>query len=357
MVPIASAQETIRVVVLDGARVAELRGTDIEIAEMGPGATTWRAETVRAIPVLGGIDIDGRRAPAFRLRSERPLRLNGREYSGALEIIRSGDGLAVVNELPFEDYVVGVVRAEASDKWPLEMLRAQAVVARTYAAHQRNIAAGKPHHILASTLHQMYFGYVPPTSPVWGAVRDTAGQVLLWEGEVFQDFYHTEGGGYTEDPRMIFASRNMPALKPVRCEFSTGSPHYYWTLDVRLADLGDMLRKGDVNVGAVTAIDVTERTPSLRASVVTVHGARGSARLRGNDFRRMIGYDTLKSTLFAVAVDGEWARFSGRGYGHGAGMCQWAPRGMAEQGYNAYKILEFFYPGTTLGSLNTNTTR
>src|SRR5262245_2620980 len=101
MVPIASAQETIRVVVLDGARVAELRGTDIEIAEMGPGATTWRAETVRAIPVVGGIDIDGRRAPAFRLRSERPMRLNGREYPGALEIIRSGDGLAVVNEPTF----------------------------------------------------------------------------------------------------------------------------------------------------------------------------------------------------------------------------------------------------------------
>ena len=73
--------------------------------------------------------------------------------------------------------------------------------------------------------------------------------------------------------------------------------------------------------------------------------------MRGNDFRRMIGYDTLKSTLFAVAVDGEWARFSGRGYGHGVGMCQWGAKGMAEQGYTARKILEFFYPGTTLGSL------
>jgi stage II sporulation protein D len=156
---------------------------------------------------------------------------------------------------------------------------------------------------------------------------------------------------------MIFASRNMPALKPVRCEFSTGSPHFYWNLDLRLADLSDMLRRNDVNVGPVTAIDVTERSPSLRASVVTVYGGRGSVRLRGNDFRRMIGYDTLKSTLFAVAVDGEWARFSGRGYGHGAGMCQWGAKGMAEQGYSASKILEFFYPGTTLGSLGPNTTR
>jgi len=353
MVATGAAQETIRVLILDGARVAELRGADIEITEVGSGAAARRAEIVRAIPVVGGVEIDGRRAPAFRLRSERPIRINGRDYPGALEIIRNGDGLAVVNEPSFEDYVAGVVRAEASEKWPLEMLRAQAVVVRTYAAHQRNLAAGKPHHILASTLHQQYAGYVPPTSPIWGPVRDTAGQVLLWEGEVFPAFYHSESGGYTEDPRTIFAARNMPALKPVRCEFSSGSPHFYWSLDLRLAELADALRKNAVDVGVVTAIDVTERTPSLRAAVVTVHGNRSSARLRGNDFRRMVGYDTLKSTLFAVAVDGEWARFSGRGYGHGAGMCQWGAKGMAEQGYTARQILEFFYPGITLGSLST----
>ena len=348
----AAGQDTIRVAVVDGVRVAELRGGDIEIVDLGPGASgAWRASVVRAVVVNGAVEIDGRRAPAFRLRSEGPIRLNGREYPAPLDIVRSGEGLAVVNEVPLEDYVVGVLRAEANEKWPLEMLRAQAVVARTYAAHHRNIAAGKPFHILASTAHQQYAGRVPAASPIWGAVGETAGQVLLWEGEVFPAFYHTESGGYTEDPRMVFAARNMPALKPVRCEFSAGSPHFYWSLDLRLAELTDILRRNDVNVGGIAAIEISERTPSLRAAVVTVQGARSSARVRGNDLRRMIGYDTLKSTLFAVAVDGEWARFSGRGYGHGVGMCQWGAKGMAEQGYTARKILEFFYPGTTLGSL------
>jgi stage II sporulation protein D len=176
--------------------------------------------------------------------------------------------------------------------------------------------------------------------------------VLLWEGEVFPAFYHTESGGYTEDPRTVFAARNMPALKPVRCEFSAGSPHYYWSLDVRLADLAEILRRYEVGVGSVVAIDVSERTPSLRAATVTVHGTRASVRLRGNDFRRMMGYDTFKSTLFAVAVDSQWARFSGRGYGHGVGMCQWGAKGMAEQGHTARQILGFYYPGTTLGTLD-----
>jgi stage II sporulation protein D len=344
------------VAVVDGARAVELRGADIDVIDLGGSAFgAWRVSAVRAIPVLGGIEVDGRRSTAVRLQSTRPIRLNNREYPPPLDIVRSGEGLAVVNEVLLEEYVVGVLRAEASEKWPLEMLRAQAVVARTYAAHHRAISAGKAFHILASTAHQQYAGRVPPTSPVWAAARDTAGQVLLWEGEVFPAFYHTESGGYTEDPRTVFAARNMPGLKPVRCEFSTGSPHFYWNLDLRLADLSETLRKNDLQVGPVTAIEISERTPSLRAAIVTVHGQRGAVRLRGNDFRRMLGYDTFKSTLFAVAVDGEWARFSGRGYGHGVGMCQWGAKGMAEQGYVARSILEFFYPGTTLGTLSPRT--
>jgi stage II sporulation protein D len=351
----AAGSGLIRVALVENARVVELRGADMEVTELGACprcAAPRRTAVVRAMPAGDGVEVDGVRAAGFRLRSDRPIRLNGREYPAPLELLKNGEGLVVVNEVPLEEYLVGVLRAEAGEKWPLEALRAQAVAARTYAAYHRLLNGGKPYHIVASTAHQQYAGRVPPASPVWGAVRETAGQVLLWEGDVFPAFYHTESGGYTEDPRTVFAARNMPGLKPVRCEFSTGSPHYYWSLDVRLTDLGEILRKHAVAVGTVTAVEVTDRTPSLRAAAVTVHGTRGSVRLRGNDFRRMIGYDTFKSTLFAVAVDAQWARFSGRGYGHGVGMCQWGAKGMAEQGHTARQILEFYYPGTVLGTLD-----
>jgi stage II sporulation protein D len=244
-----------------------------------------------------------------------------------------------------------VLRAESNERWPIETLKAQAVASRTYAAYQRTISGTRPFHILASVAHQMYAGRVVSESPAWIAVRETAGQVLHWEGELFPAFYHTESGGWTEDPRTVFAARNMPGLKAVRCEFSAGSPHYYWQLDLRLADLSEVLRRNDVGVGAVTAVDVAERTPSLRAVTLLVRGTQGTVRVRGNDLRRMVGYDTLKSTLFAVAVDGEFARFSGRGYGHGVGLCQWGAKGMAEQGYNARQILEFYYPGAMPATL------
>jgi stage II sporulation protein D len=73
--------------------------------------------------------------------------------------------------------------------------------------------------------------------------------------------------------------------------------------------------------------------------------------LRGNDLRRLVGYDTLKSTLFAVAVAGRVARFVGRGYGHGVGLDQWSAKTMADQGYCAPQIVGYYYPGAVLGAL------
>lgn len=354
----AAAAGTIRVAVVDGARAVEIAGAGIEISARGGcprcPAQRWRTTRVRAVAAGRDlVEIGGRRATAFRLRSEQPLRLDGRPYPSTLEILRVGDGLTVVNELPLEDYLVGVVRAETGDGWPAEALRAQAIVARTYAAYHRQImsAAGKPFHIVASTAHQVYAGSVAAASPAWDAVRETTGQVLLWEGELFPAFYHADSGGYTEDPRTVFAATNMPALRAVPCAFSAGSPHFTWSLDLRLADVAELLRRHDLSVGAVTEIEVTERSPSLRAATVVVRGTRGAVQLRGNDFRRIVGYETLRSTLFAVAVGGGWARFSGRGYGHGVGMCQWGAKGMADQGHTARQILEFFYPGTTFAVL------
>jgi stage II sporulation protein D len=308
-------------------------------------------DVVRALPVSGEVAVDGVRAAGFRLMSAQALRVNGRDYPAPIDVVRNGEGLSVVNELPLEDYLPGVLRAESSEKFPREALRAQAIVARTYAAYQRLLNGAKPYHIVASTAHQQYAGRVPPTSPLWDVVRETAGQVLLWEGDVFPAFYHTESGGYTEDPRTVFAARNMPGLKPVTCPFSAGSPHYFWNLDIRLADLTDALRRGGVDVGKVRRVAVAERTPSLRAATVAVTGTRASVQVRGNDFRRMLGYDVFKSTLFAVAIDGDVARFAGRGYGHGVGMCQWGAKGMAERGHTAPQILAFYYPGTTFGLL------
>jgi stage II sporulation protein D len=231
------------------------------------------------------------------------------------------------------------------------MLKAQAVVARTYAAYHRRLNAEKPFHLVASTLNQQYLGWVARDSPVWVAVKDTTGQVLLWNGELFPAFYHTDSGGHTEDPRAVFATPNMPALKPVRVQFATGSPHQRWRLDLPLTELSAALLRGGFSVGRVVTLDVLERSRSLRVARIAVRGTAGAVTLRGNDLRRLVGYDTLKSTLFAVTVSGASARFVGRGYGHGVGLDQWAAKTMADQGWSAPRIVRYYYPGAALAIL------
>jgi stage II sporulation protein D len=350
----AGANGSIRVAISDNVKTVELGGGPMLVEDPGgrsvlPNAPTWIRVTLRN----GEVEVSGQRAAGLRLRQAegRALRLSGREYPGTLEVLKNGDSLTVVNELPLEEYLVGAMKAEVSDRWPMEMLKAQAIVARTYAAYHRQLNQAKPYHIIASTANQQYLGRVDPASPAWAAANETRGQVLLWGGQLFPAFYHTDSGGHTEDPRFVFASNNLPALPAVRVEFFSGSPHFYWNLDLRLADLAALLKKGGISVGAITRLEVVERSPSLRVVRLTAHGSRGSATLRGNDFRRLIGYDTLKSTLFAVAVDGETARFAGRGYGHGVGMDQWSAKAMAEQGYTARQILEYYYPGATFSTL------
>ena len=347
------ASGTIRVAVADGLKSVEVGGGAILVSDLqGQPLLAGRPAAVRVALRSGALDVEGRRVAGARLLpGAGPLRLNGREYPGLLEVLRNGDGLVVVNELPFEEYLAGALKAEASDKWPFEILKAQAIVARTYAAYHRWLNAAKPYHILASTANQQYAGKVAETSPVWEAVRATEGQVLTLEGRLFPAFYHTDSGGHTEEPRLVFAARNMPALRAVRSEFSGASPHFAWNLDMPIGQLSELLRKGGISVGTVVRLEVIERSRSLRVLRLAVHGTRGTVRVSGADFRRILGNDTLKSTLFAVAVDGQYARFAGRGYGHGVGMDQWGAKAMAEQGYLVYQILEYYYPGAALGML------
>jgi len=350
----AVAAPSMRVAIVEGTRTVEIGGGPMIVADLTGQILDRETPTwLRATQKSGAIEVRGQSARGVRLSpvAGASLRVNKREYPGRIEIVPSADNLLVINELPLEEYLAGAVKAEAGDKMPLEMLKAQAIVARTYAAYHRQLNAGKPYHLVASTAHQQYVGRVAADSPVWAAVRETEGQVLLLHGVLFPAFYHTDSGGHTEDPRAVFGTANMPALKPVRVDFPSASPHHEWRLDVPLAELGSLLLKGGISIGRIVAIEVLERSSSLRVSYIAIRGLKGSATLRGNDLRRLIGYDTLKSTLFAVAVTGSVARFVGRGYGHGVGLDQWRAKTMADLGYDARQILEYYYPGAVLSSL------
>ncbi len=316
---------------------------------------------IRVVPAEAGFDVTWgpgrgeRRRVAMagvRLETRRgPLRVAARDYGGALEVWRTREGLLLVNELPLEEYVAGTVRAEASEQWPTEALRAVAVVARTYAAFQQQRNVGKPYHVIAGSQDQNFAGRVVEGSPAWEAARATAGQVLTWQGRLFPAFYHSDSGGFTEPPQLIFSDEGIPPLPGVRDEFSLDSPNYAWAITLPLVVLGDRLRQGGLDIGEIRGLTVLERSPSFRVLRIAIEHSRGTTTLKGTEFRRLVGYDVLKSTLFVPAVRDGAVRFEGRGWGHGAGLSQFGAKGMADRGYTHAEILAHYYPGTELRRL------
>src|SRR5262249_9684432 len=128
-------------------------------------------------------------------------------------------------------------------------------------------------------------------------------------------------------------------------------PYHEWRLELPLADLAVLLLKGGISVGRIIGLEVLERSTSLRVSQIAIPGLPGSVVLRGNELRPLLRHHTPKTTLFPVPVGRRVARFAGRGYGHGVGLDQWSAKTMAELGYDARQIVDYYYPGAVLATL------
>jgi stage II sporulation protein D len=360
----AEAAAPMRVAVGEGVRSVEVAGGDL-VTVRDPAARRNLfgipgGRVIRVTPAGSGLDLvwgtaprDRRRIsmPTIRLSARRgPLAAGPREYGGALEIWRIGETLLLVNEVALEEYVAGTVRAEAPERWPIESLRALAVAARTYAVFHQQKNGDKPAHLAASSQHQNYIGRVVE-GPAWEATQTTVGQVLTWQGSIFPTFYHSDSGGFTEPPQNVFSGERIPPLPGVRDEFSLESPNYTWAVTLPLGVIAERLRQGGLDVGEIRDLAVVERSLSFRVARLQVEHSKGTTPVRGPDFRRLVGYDVLKSTLFVPVVTEGAVRFEGRGWGHGVGLSQFGAKGMADRGYAYAQILAHFYPGTVLATL------
>ncbi len=268
-----------------------------------------------------------------------------RRYRGRLEVTAQAGGLLLVNELPLERYLVGVVGLEMDPAWPAEALRAQAVAARTYSLYQRHVrrlAAGPSpapgyYDLEAGILDQVYDG---ADGEEW--LADAGGAPVL-------AVFHSTAGGYTEAAGEVWG-RPLPYLVGRPCPFDRDSPVYAWRWTVPVDEVARRLAAAGYRVAAgLPGLEIAERTATGRVRSLTVEAAGGGRVLiPAPELRRLLGYSRLRSTRFAVARDGGTLSFEGRGAGHGVGLCQWGARGMALAGYDYRAILGFYYPGTRL---------
>lgn len=276
------------------------------------------------------------------------MNLNGKPFRGKAEIAVDTDGrLVVINELSLEDYLKGVINREISSSWEIDAVMAQAIVARTYALYKKRDRTNRFYDLEPSVLDQVYGGADTEDARVRYAVDNTAGMVLTYKNELIKPYYFSTCGGYTEDGENVWGE-SKPYLKMVRCKYCKSSPAFTWRKSIPLSKLESALRSAGYNLNGIHSIKVISRYESGRVKKIRISGESRDTTLTGVDFRRIIGYDVIKSTMFDVFIEGSSAVFKGKGSGHGVGLCQWGAKGMAEDGYNYKEILEHYFPGTEI---------
>ena len=205
-----------------------------------------------------------------------PLTFDGREYDGTLVLRSRPGGVSVVNGLPLDTYLRGVVPSESPSHWPLAALEAQAVAARSYAVSE--LRPSSWYDLVPTTADQVYRGVAAEQPRSDHAVYATLGQVLTWDGQVARTYYSSSSGGRTESVQDAWpGSAPIPYLRSVPDPYDTYSPHHDWgPYNFSAARLAARLRLGS----AVESVQV-RRDDSLRAEGVVFHLASGAEVTRG----------------------------------------------------------------------------
>jgi stage II sporulation protein D len=233
------------------------------------------------------------RSPVVIRCARAPLEVDGRAYHGRLVLRRVGGRLAVVNSLPLDTYLRGVVGAEMSSRWSTAALEAQAVAARSYAV--ATLHPDEPWDLYPDDRSQVYAGIAVETPQTDAAVLATKGRVLTWNGAVATTYYSSSSGGRTADVRDLRPNAApVPYLRPVADPYDVSSPNHTWR---PIAFSGELLAARLGLAGAVTAVRL-ERSGSRRVTVADVHlAAGGVARLTGKAVEEALH---LRSTWFDV---------------------------------------------------------
>lgn len=319
--------------------------------------------------------------------------INDRPYLGAMEFIVEEDhSIRPINQLPLEDYLKGVVPFEVFSSWGLETLKAQTLAARTY-------AVSKMDQVMDDTIsYQVYGGYEWDINTT-KAVEETKGEVITHNNRLVETFYSASNGGVTENnanvwggqPLNYFPIKDDPFDPTHPWEFSLhetqidyesidfSNPNWWENTAERDKDITDTIKSwlnrngypGDIKILTVPEFelkgDQLDSGRSVSGSISVTFMRRifeglvlfEQVQLKDvnlNRIRPMIGGTIFKSYLIdSLQLNSGVYTMKGRGFGHGVGMSQWGAHFMGEQGKNYREIISFYYPGTTIMDISSET--
>lgn len=253
------------------------------------------------------------------------------------------DLIGMVN---LRDYLVGVVAHEMPPDWPLETLKAQAIAARSYALKTKGERKAQAWDLEASVADQVFRHSVDRLPRVREAVESTDGWALRdHRGRLLKAFYHSDCGGQTVSASRVWkgAVDFGTAVDP-QCPSRRAAS---WSHRVGREEFLQRLSLGGRHLLALEpliALGGGGRADSFRLKL------KGETKVIGsNELRLKLGSTSLKSTQVSLHEEGDELVFSGRGFGHGVGLCQWGSLYWGKRGYSSQRILAHYYPKASLG--------
>jgi len=358
-------------------------GDTIEMSEQGSDETWVLRSPVELSAREASLRFTGSEGVEFTspgpvVLADGRYQLGGINVVGVLEarVAIGEDALVdVIAELPLERYLPGVLAGEMLSGWPLEAFKAQAVAARSFALHERQFsrARGRAWDVERTTVSQAYVGETSLGVAI-EAAQSTRARVLAWEGDVLRAYYCSTVGGRAAGASDTFRTDDgyafnlaPPLQASERAYFSEDSPTDRWERERRVsslsarfrawgasrgheaAELGRLTRieaVGFNEVGRPTRFEVEDRdgrVVSMSAEDVRVACNRGVEGLPAIGFSRRVlsGDATFTFRRDRVTI-------SGRGFGHGVGLCQYSAAALAQQGEDYLDILSRYYPGADL---------
>ena len=354
----AQSHNHIRVAVEQDAGTLRLKVHGFyEVLDAAGGGVLYRGNNLNttATAFSGGILLGSMQSRLSRLliRSHDPdmIIINGRSFRGDIELIKKENShLLAVNNIEFEDYIKGVLYHEASHYWPVEALKAQAVVCRSYAVSQAEQNAASDFDATSDIYSQVYGGKTSERFRTSRAVDDTAGEVLIYQGRVLPAYFHATCAGRTEDAGALW-NIDLAPLKGVECSFCKESPHFNWHYVFTKEEIREKLNKAGYKIKKISGINIVSRDLSERITALTIASGLDEIKISGKDFRNILGPNIIRSTNFGVSIVKDDVVFEGFGWGHGVGLCQWGAYFMAKSGSDYKQILEHYYPGAVISKL------
>lgn len=291
------------------------------------------------------------------------------DYRGALKILQSDDNsFSIINILPVEQYLRGVVPLEIGRKGTADSaaVQAQAVAARTYTYKRMEERHDWNYDLLPTVADQVYGGASAEHVGSDRAIEATEGKVLVYGGELVDALYHSTCGGYTASKEDVWGGVPFPYLKsrsdimPNGAAYCGISPLRTWKEVWSVSDFSRLIEKyskitpgQERFTGTVNGVRIVSATNSGRVTGCIVSGAEGQFRYGGDKirfvFRRPVaGNGILYSSNFTISKQGSSIVAQGKGYGHGIGMCQMGAIGRARRGQSYLEILKAYYTNITI---------